>query len=73
MHLGVIAEKYTNVQLSSELQGVQIHGPEVITRRLYSAVSLKTGSPVNILEYDVAELSLEARGRLVMNLKGLQT
>lgn len=71
MHLGVIAEKYTNVQLSSELQGVQIHGPEVITRRLYSAVSLKTGSPVNILEYDVAELSLEARGRLVMNLERL--
>ncbi|EFO65482.1 Protein 21.1 [Giardia lamblia P15] len=71
MHLSVIAEKYTNIQLSSELQGIQIHSPGVITRRLYSAVSLETGKPINILEYDVAELSLEARRHLVMNLERL--
>ena len=71
MHLGVIAEKYTDIRLVSELQGVQIHGSEVITRRLYSAVSLETGKPIGVMEYDVAELSLEARGRLVMSLDKL--
>lgn len=71
MHLGVIAEKYTDIRLVSELQGVQIHGSEVITRRLYSAVSLGTGKPISVMEYDVAELSLEARGRLVMSLDKL--
>lgn len=71
MHLGVIAEKYTNIQLISELQGVQANSQDVITRRLYSAISVETGTLVNIAEYDVAALSLEARGRFVMGLEKL--
>lgn len=71
MHLNVVAEKYTDIQLTSELQGVQLNSQDVITRRLYSAVSIETGRPVSIAEYDVASLSLEARGHLAMSLEKL--